>query len=133
MDPSVAAVEGQTPDGSNRTNGSPAYASADRTASTVAPGRVRAVTVARMPRGIGARIGVMDRLDAPVARLISGTCWCVPTRYGSREPMTSLAIRWASTPRPAPDVPDAATTTTSAGSANPAAISGASARIVATA
>ena len=39
----------------------------------------RAVTVARMPRGIGASTGVSDSVRAPVACWISGTCWCAPT------------------------------------------------------
>ncbi len=47
--------------------------------------------------------------------------------------MTSLASRCTLAARPAPDVPLAATTTTSSGSTKPAAMSGASARIVATA
>ena len=47
-----------------------------RTASASTPGRAgRAVTVARMPRGIGARTGVKDSVRAPVACRISGTCW----------------------------------------------------------
>ena len=86
-----------------------------------------------MPRGIGARIGVSDRLRAPVACLISGTCWCAPTRYPDKSPMTSLPSRWALAARPAPDVPLAATTTTSSASPNPDASSGASARVIATA
>jgi hypothetical protein len=45
---------------------------------TVAAGT--AVTVARMPRGIGASTGVNDSVRAPVACLISGVCWCSPTR-----------------------------------------------------
>ena len=107
--------------------------SAPHASDPAAPAATRAVTVARMPRGIGASSGVMDSVVAPVACLISGTCWCAPTLYGVNEPMTSLASRCGLRVRPAPEVPDAATTTTSDGSASPAAISGASARIVATA
>ena len=43
--------------------------------------------------------------------------------------MTSLPIRFGAGARPAPDVPEAATITMSAGSASPLASSGASARI----
>jgi hypothetical protein len=81
-----------------------------------------------MPRGIGARIGDSDR--APVACLISGTCWWAPTLYGVRSPITSEASRFTLAERPAPDVPEAATTTTSSGDATPAAISGASASVI---
>ena len=47
--------------------------------------------------------------------------------------MTSLPSSWALAPRPAPDVPDAATTTTSSASTIPAATSGARAVMIATA
>ena len=48
-------------------------------------------------------------------------------------PITSLPSRCVFADRPAPDVPDAATTTTSSGSATPAAISGARASVIAVA
>jgi hypothetical protein len=86
-----------------------------------------------MPRGMGARTGVIDSDVAPVACLISGTCWWAPTLYGVRSPITSLASRCALAVRPAPDVPEAATTTTSSGRAAPAARSGASASVTAAA
>ena len=61
---------------------------------------------------------------------ISGVCRCVPpTLYADMQPMTSLASRSARGERPAPEVPEAATITMSAGSTRPAASSGASARI----
>ena len=47
--------------------------------------------------------------------------------------MTSLPRRWVWAARPAPDVPLAEVTTTSSASATPAAISGAAARMAATA
>ena len=83
-----------------------------------------------MPRGIGASTGVIDSEVAPVACLISGTCWCAPTLYGDRSPITSLASRFTLADRPAPVVPEAATTTTSSVGTAPAAISGASARVI---
>jgi hypothetical protein len=86
-----------------------------------------------MPRGIGASTGVNDRPAGSGGLLISGVCWCAPTRYGDRAPITSLACRCGLSPLPAPEVPDAATTTTSAGDAAPAAISGASASVMAVA
>ena len=98
-----------------------------------------------MPRGIGARTGVkltrtgarLDRPSPPAsasACSISGVCRCAPaTAYADTDPITSLASRSVRSDRPAPDVPDAATTTTSPGSASPAATSGASARIAAVA
>ncbi len=48
-------------------------------------------------------------------------------------PMTSLPSRASLALRPAPEVPEAATTTTSAGSTSPAASRGASARVTAVA
>src|SRR5690606_21636281 len=80
--PRVAPVWGQAPSGSSRTNGSSWYASAStrRTAAGLTSGPAgRVVTVARMPRGIGASTGVNDRLRAPGTCLISGTCWWAPT------------------------------------------------------
>ena len=65
---------------------------------------------------------------------ISGVCWWIPpTLYGLIEPMTSLPSRDSVAFRPAPEVPDAATTTMSAGSTSPAASSGASASATAVA
>ena len=80
---------------------------------------------------MGASIGVNDTVTAsPAAAVnvcsISGVCWWTPpTLYADTEPMTSLPSRETWGLRPAPDVPDAATTTTSAGSTSPAASSGA--------
>src|SRR5690606_3910577 len=90
--PRVIAVVGHWPAGSTRTNGSPAYASSHawRTRASSAAGSRRAassarraVTVARMPRDIGTRVGVKEMLTsgAPAARrfcAISGMCRCVP-------------------------------------------------------
>ena len=92
--------------------------------------------VARIPRGIGASVGVNDtRTGRPAARVrfcsISGVCrWPPPTPYGLIEPITGDASRCGLRALPAPEVPDAATTTMSAGSSNPAARPGASARLM---
>ena len=81
------------------------------------------VIVAKIPRGIGAKIGVNEIFeDLPVARVIassiSGVCWWTPPNlYEVRLPITSLAIRLIFALRPAPVVPEAATTTTSSISA----------------
>ena len=78
-----------------------------------------ALHVARMPRGIGARVGVKEtatRSPATALRfwIISGVCRCPPpTPYGLMEPMTSLPRRCALGALPAPEVPDAATMTAS--------------------
>ncbi len=86
-----------------------------------------------MPRGIGASTGVKDSVTGSPAAAdsdcsISGVCWCSPPAlYADRAPITSLPISDGFAARPAPDVPDAATTTTSAGSTSPAISSGASA------
>ena len=83
------------------------------------------------PRGIGASVGVNDTVTgSPAARdrfcSISGVWRCPPpTPYGDMEPMTSLPSRWGFRDLPAPDVPDAATTTTSSASSRPAAKPGA--------
>ena len=94
-----------------------------------------------MPRGIGASTGVNDTGPGLVApglaeRLLD--LRRMPVRAADlvgRRP--SPSPRWpAGRPAatgPAPEVPEAATTTTSAGSARPAATSGASARIAAVA
>src|SRR5258708_34738845 len=37
-----------------------------------------------------------------LACLISGTCWCAPTLYGVRSPITSLPSRWVLADLPAP-------------------------------
>src|SRR5207245_254049 len=61
--------------------------------------------------------------------IISGVCRCTPpTPYALAEPMTSLPIRWGFADLPAPEVPLAATTTTS-GSTSPAVSAGASASV----
>ncbi len=86
-----------------------------------------------MPRGIGASDGIIVRLVAPLACLISGTWRWAPTLYAVRSPMTSLPSRFVSVARPAPDVPLDELTTTSAGSATPAATSGAMPRMAAAA
>ncbi|MGX1094618.1 hypothetical protein RKD47_005299 [Streptomyces albogriseolus] len=83
------------------------------------PGFAFAEQVARMPRGIGARVGVKETVTrSPAAALrfwiISGVCRCPPpTPYGVMESMTSLPSRWGLGDLPAPEVPDAATTTAS--------------------
>ena len=93
-----------------------------------------------MPRAIGASVGVKDTDTGAGAGnparsgsmfcSISGVCRCAPpTWYADIDPMTSVASRSGRGERPAPDVPEAATITMSAGSARPAASSGASARI----
>ncbi len=93
-----------------------------------------------MPRGIGASIGVNDtRAGRPPAASasacsISGVCRCAPPAwYAETEPMTSLPSRSARSDRPAPEVPEAATTTTSSAATSPAATSGARATIAAVA
>ena len=124
------------PSGSTCTNGSSSYAacSASRRAASVVPADNRAVQVARIPRGIGASTGVNDSVTPVPAAAdsdcsISGVCWCTPPAlYGDSAPITSLPSSAALADRPAPEVPDAATTTTSAGSTSPAASSGASPR-----
>jgi len=59
---------------------------------------------------------------------ISGVWWCTPpTLYAAIEPITFLASSESLAFRPAPEVPDAATTTTSVVSMAPARASGASA------
>lgn len=59
--------------------------------------------------------------------IISGVCrWTPPTPYGDMEPMTSEPSRCGLAALPAPEVPEAATTTASA-SASPAAYAGKSA------
>ena len=84
-----------------------------------------------MPRGIGARVGVKDTVTgSPAAAVrfcsISGVCRCTPpTPYGDIDPITSDPSRCGLSERPAPDVPEAATTTTSSGSVSPAAKPGA--------
>ena len=56
--------------------------------------------------------------------VISGVCrWAPPTPYADRLPTTSLAIRCGLAALPAPEVPLAATTTTS-GVTSPAATAG---------
>src|SRR5262249_37203600 len=68
LEPATAAVAGQRPAGSNDTNGSSAYdaASASRSAAESVSADVSlAVQVARMPRGIGASIGVNETVHAP--------------------------------------------------------------------
>ena len=108
---------------------------AARTAAGVVPGVTRAVQVARMPRGIGASVGVNETVTGrPADRLrfcsISGVCrWVPPTPYGDMEPITSAPSRCGLSDRPAPEVPLAATITTSSGSSSPAAKPGARARL----
>ena len=92
-----------------------------------------------MPRGIGASSGVNDSVtcwpDASARDCsISGVCWCTPpTLYADIEPITCEASSASDGLRPAPDVPDAATTTTSCASARPAASTGARASATAVA
>ena len=88
-----------------------------------------------MPRAIGARVGVnetRDRLAAGGRRGTARPRGCAggppPTPYGDIEPITSEPSRCGLSERPAPDVPEAATTTTSSGSSSPAAKPGARAR-----
>src|SRR3954470_15371947 len=98
----------------------------------VTPGPAFALHVARMPRLIGASVGVNDTVTGrPAAAVscsaISGVCRCAPpTPYALIEPMTSLPSRCGLTDRPAPEAPDAATTTAS-GSTTPAVYAGTSA------
>src|SRR3954464_12189234 len=98
------------------------------------PGARGAEQVARIPRLIGTRVGVKLTLTAVPAAcdrfwIISGVCRCTPpTPYALTEPMTSLPSRFGFGDFPAPEVPLAATTTTS-GSISPAASAGASARV----
>ncbi len=56
----MAAVCGHGPSGSTCTNGSSAYARGQHRPRVGAAAPARAVTVARMPRGIGASTGVND-------------------------------------------------------------------------
>ena len=83
--PSVAAVVGHVPSGSRCTNGSSAYAFAYASTTSAADASVRAVQVARMPRGSGASTGVKltpTVLPATTDRFwaISGVCrWAPPT------------------------------------------------------
>ena len=99
----------------------------------VVPGVARAVHVARMPRGIGARVGVKETVTSPRPQAerfcsISGVCrWTPPTPYGDIAPMTSAPSRWGLSDLPAPLVPEAATTVMSAARRTPAASPGASA------
>ena len=135
--PSVAPVCGHVPGCSTVTNGSSAYAACSASCSTsvVTPSTSRAVVVARMPRGIGASIGVNDTVTgSPAADVsacsISGVCWWVPpTLYVESCPITVLASSASLGLRPAPVVPLAATTTTSSGSTRPASSRGARPRI----
>ena len=88
-----------------------------------------------MPRDIGTSTGVNETLtSASVSSrrfcLISGVCrWVPPTPYAPAEPITSEPSRWALGALPAPDVPEAATTTMPDGSTIPAATAGARARV----
>src|SRR3954454_22552359 len=98
------------------------------------PGARGAEQVARIPRLIGTRVGVkLTRTGVPAACdrfcIISGVCRCTPpTPYALTEPITSLPSRWVFADFPAPEVPEAATTTTS-GVTSPAASAGAMARV----
>jgi hypothetical protein len=87
-----------------------------------------------MPRGIGTRTGVNDTLTSASVRpprfwMISGVCRWVPTPYAATEPITSEPSRCGFAALPAPEVPDAATTTMPPGSTIPAATAGASDRV----
>jgi hypothetical protein len=91
--------------------------------------------VARIPRDIGTSRGVNETLtSASVSRrrfwMISGVCrWVPPTPYALAEAITSEPSRCGLGALPAPEVPEAATTTMPAGSTSPAATAGASARV----
>ena len=62
--------------------------------------------------------------------MISGVCRCVPpTPYALAEPITSEPSRFGFGALPAPEVPEAATTTMPVGSTMPASTAGASARV----
>ncbi len=62
--------------------------------------------------------------------MISGVCRCVPpTPYALALPITSEPSRWGFGALPAPEVPEAATTTRSAVSTSPAATAGARASV----
>ena len=91
------------------------------------------MTVARMPRGIGASTGVNDSVRAPGALLdLRGVLVAADLVAGQvAHDLTAEQVRLGV--RPAPVVPEAATTTTSSGLTSSESISGASARIVATA
>src|SRR6476646_9010598 len=94
------------------------------------PARAGALTVARMPRDIGTRTGVNDTVTGTPAAaekfwIISGVCrWTPPTPYADAAPITSDPSRFTLGDFPAPEVPEAATTTTS-GSTSPATSAGA--------
>src|SRR5699024_7935180 len=66
LEPRTLPVCGQLPSGRRWTKGSSAYASAQaaRTEAASAPFAALAVVVARIPRGIGARVGVKETLAA---------------------------------------------------------------------
>ena len=62
--------------------------------------------------------------------MISGVCrWVPPTPYADAEPITSLPSRCVLGALPAPDVPEAATTTRSSAATMPAATAGARASV----
>ena len=84
--------------------------------------------MARIPRDIGTSTGVKDTVTgAPAADrfcTISGVCRCTPpTPYADAAPITSEPSRFTFGDFPAPEVPEAATTTTS-GCTSPAANAG---------
>ncbi len=129
--PSTALVCGQWPSGSTWMNGSSAYALryAARTSSAVTPSSAGAETVARMPRDIGARIGVNEtvgRVPETSSRFcsISGVCrWTPPTPYALAWPIISEPSRCGLSDLPAPEAPVGATTVMS-GAISPAASAG---------
>ena len=88
-----------------------------------------------MPRGIGTSSGVNDTFtSASVSEerfwVISGVCrWVPPTAYALTEPITSEPSRLGLGALPAPDVPDAATTTSCDASTMPACTAGANASV----
>lgn len=86
FDPYTAAVCGHWPSGSRLTNGSSPYAFsyAARTWSEVTPGFALALHVARMPRGIGASVGVKEtETRSPAAAL---KFWIISGCAGDRRP-----------------------------------------------
>ena len=122
--PRTLPVDGHRPSGSTWTNGSSAYAFSHT---------ARTLGAASAPRRPAARAGGEDaarhrrqrrrerdrdrlrRLPAAVRFCsISGVCRCTPpTPYGDIAPMTSAPSRCGLSDLPAPEVPEAATTTTS--------------------
>ena len=62
----------------------------------------------------------MNETGKPSSWAISATCWCAPTLYGETFSSTKPACVEALGVRPAPVIPDIASTTTLSGSTSPA-------------